>query len=506
MLLRKWITSFTPFWLAMSLLFSTGLSFYGLHIAFSSRDVIQDDARQHLFWMAKFKDPELFRSDLIADYYRSVAPSGFTALYRAVSQIGVDPLVFNKVLPLILGCIATVYCFLWCLRIYPVPLAGFVASVLLNENLWTREDLASGTPRSFAYPLFLAFLYYLRSGSKIASLATLALQALIFPPVALISIALLLFRIAKDKERTFAVAGILLAVILLLPYAIASSEFGPVVSATQAKMMDAFSPEGREPFFYPDPWRFWITGWHSGFLPYGMRPPLIWAGLLLPLLIWRKREELTEGASLLLQVLIASTVLFLAAHLFLFTLYNPGRYTQHTLPIVMAVASGISLTMLLELVLQRAKQWIGIGLALAGAIVLVVQFEKTCAYGYGFQTYLVGKQPALYEFFATRPKNIMVASLSREADNIPVFAQRSILVGREYSLPYHLGYFRQIQQRVHDLTRALGSSDPKALRRFVRAYRVDYILLEKVGAQATNQGHCVEFQNESFLVLNGKCL
>ena len=65
--------------------------------------------------------------------------------------------------------------------------------------------------------------------------------------------------------------------------------------------------------------------------------------------------------------------------------------------------------------------------------------------------YRVGTATTLYEFFQKQPKDIMIASLSLEADNLPTFAQRSVLVSREYAIPYHMGFYRPFRQRVIDL-------------------------------------------------------
>lgn len=62
------------FWFSLSLTFSAIYSILGLREAFSSEYVVQDDARQHVFWMLRFLDPELFPQDLIANYFQSVAP------------------------------------------------------------------------------------------------------------------------------------------------------------------------------------------------------------------------------------------------------------------------------------------------------------------------------------------------------------------------------------------------------------------------------------------------
>ncbi|MGK7908840.1 MAG: hypothetical protein AB4040_16650, partial [Synechococcus sp.] len=70
----KWTSPHVRFWLLVSVLFGLGFSVMGLLEAFQVPYTIQDDARQHVFWMQRFIDPELFPSDPIADYYQSVAP------------------------------------------------------------------------------------------------------------------------------------------------------------------------------------------------------------------------------------------------------------------------------------------------------------------------------------------------------------------------------------------------------------------------------------------------
>ncbi|MEB3885120.1 hypothetical protein [Lyngbya sp. CCY1209] len=61
-------------WLGLSLVFATIYGGLAIAEAFSQDYVIQDDARQHVFWMRRFLDPDLFPNDAIADYFQSVAP------------------------------------------------------------------------------------------------------------------------------------------------------------------------------------------------------------------------------------------------------------------------------------------------------------------------------------------------------------------------------------------------------------------------------------------------
>jgi len=67
---------------------------------------------------------------------------------------GINPPFVNKLLPTVLGPLQPAT-FGVCLEL-PVPTAGFIATLLLNQSLWMKDDLVSA-PRAFVYPLFLAF-------------------------------------------------------------------------------------------------------------------------------------------------------------------------------------------------------------------------------------------------------------------------------------------------------------------------------------------------------------
>ena len=117
------------FWLSLSLTLAAIYGILGLQQAFSSEYVVADYARQHVFWMQRFLDRELFPNDLIADYFQSVAPWGYTTLYRLMASLGINPLFFSKLLPIVLGLITTGYCFGVCMQMLPVPAAGFIATL-----------------------------------------------------------------------------------------------------------------------------------------------------------------------------------------------------------------------------------------------------------------------------------------------------------------------------------------------------------------------------------------
>ncbi|WP_193200078.1 hypothetical protein [Nostoc sp. MG11] len=468
-------------WLALSLGFALFYGILGLQKAFRSEYVAQDDAREYVFWMQRFIDSELLPNDLIADYFKSITPLGFAAIYKVMASLGINPLLLSKILPIILGLIVTIYCFWLCLEIFPVPIAGFISTLLLNQSLWFKTDLVSATPKSFVYPLLLAFLYYLLRESWLILCLIIVLEGLFYPPLLLICLGILLIRLRSNYFLLAALLG--LGFLVMLPYAIASSEFGPVVTAFQAKMMPEFWREGRHPFFDNNPGKFWLIGQHSGILP-PLMPPLIWIGLLLPVVLrYSFRFPLVNliknKVTILPQIVIVSLTLFFAAHTFLLKLFFPTRYTIHTLRIVMAIAAGITLTVMLDKFFhadqQKRRLW---RLALTATLVVALLFYPNFSGRFPTTDYRQSGESALYQFLQQQPKDSLIATLSDEADNIPTFAQRSILVGREYALPFHLSYYSQIRQRTIDLIHAQYSQELTAAKELISKYSVNFWLLE----------------------------
>lgn len=487
-------------WFGLSVMFALYYGSLALQKAFRSEYVVQDDAREYVFWMQQFIDPTLLPNDLIAQYFKSITPPGYAALYQMMAILGVQPLWLSKVLPIGLGLIATLYSFAICLRLFPFPVAAFISTLLLNQSLWFRDDLSSATPRAFVTPLFLAFLYYLIRNQRIGIVVVLVLQALIYPPLVFITIALLCLRLwhwnsgklhFRSNQLIFVGICIGFSAIALLPYAISSAEFAPLITRSQAWTMPELHPGGRHPFFDPNPWKFWLIGEHSGIIP-PLMPPLIWLGLLLPILMrYPSRFPLVQrihsAIAVLSQTVWVSLGLFFAAHLLLLRLFFPTRYTSHSFRIVLAIAAGIVLTILLdaafracETLLSRQK-WLSLSarLLLMFAIAIVFLFYPQFSAGFPNTNFRVGNNATLYQFLQTQPKDTLIATLSDEANNLSTFAQRSVLFSKEHSLPFHLGYYRQIQQRIIDVMQAQYSPNLTLAKQAIEKYQIKYWLIER---------------------------
>jgi hypothetical protein len=126
-----------------------------LTYAFHNSYLVQDDVRQHIVWMERFTNTALFRNDFIADYYQSTfSPIGYEGIYRLAAHIGIDTLVFAKILPVILGTICSLFLFKLCLNIFPSQISALLTVLIFNENIWLDNNLTSATPRAFLYPIF----------------------------------------------------------------------------------------------------------------------------------------------------------------------------------------------------------------------------------------------------------------------------------------------------------------------------------------------------------------
>ncbi|MFB6276672.1 MAG: hypothetical protein ABEI32_11095, partial [Halothece sp.] len=495
----------SSFWLALTLTITLTYSLLGLQEAFAGNYIVQDDARQHVFWMQRFLDPNLFPDDLIADYFQAVAPWGYRFVYWLPAQLGIDPFLWNKFLPVILNLITAGFCFGIILELISIPFAAFSGSILLAQSLGFTAAVVSGTQKAFIYPLFLAFIYFLLKKRLVATLIVIALQGLFYPQILLISAVTLFIRLFQFKQGKIqfnqqnlrlSIAGLMVAIIVMLPFALKTNQFGPVITPEQAKQLPEFLPGGRSSFFNPDDaGEFWLKGRSGLRFASALTPVTNVFGILLPILMLFPRwfpltKKVSQKITLLLQILLASGIMFAAAHLLLFQLHLPSRYTEHSLRILFSISAAIVIVILIDAAIQfaetiRSHRAVKLFLPLATILFFAIPllFYPLLLNGFPSTAYKQGTAPNLYAFLQQQPKDTLVASIAMEVNNIPTFAQRSILVGSEYAIPYHWGYYQQFRQRTLDLITAQYSPKPQVVSDFIEKYQVNFWLLNKAAFQ-----------------------
>jgi hypothetical protein len=488
-------------WLSLSLAISLYFGGVSLHYAFSQPHIVQDDVRIHIVWFQRFVDPQLFPNDLFARYYQAIQPIGFKGLYWAVAQLGIEPLWFAKILPLCLSLLTTSYVFGVSLQFLPIPSSAFLSTLILNQNIWLKDDLISATPRSFNYLLLAAFLYYVLNRSLFSCLVTLAIQGVFYPQLMLVEIGILGLRclcwqgrsikLVNDRSTWIAaLTGCAIGVTVILLFSTGvTQEFGDLVSAADMQTMPEFNSNGRRAYFGVDPLRFWLAGASGLRLP--LFPPIIWVSLGLPFLL-KARSPLTRSIAhldLLGQLALASLGLFALAHLVFPTLYLPSRYTFYSARLIMAIGAGLVLFVLIKkgyIWLQATQrnaqkltiqQQIVVGLCGLFAVAVFV-IPAIPSLFLDCQNWVMGTAPELYQFLRNQPPTTVVASLTPEANNIPVFTGRSVLVSQELAMPYHARFYQQVQQRLSDLIRAQYSSNLAETQTMLNKYQVDFLLVD----------------------------
>ena len=491
-------------WLKISLIFALYYGVVSCCYAFSQDYIVQDDARQHVVWLQRFIDAELFPNDIIADYFTQLAPIGYKTFYWLGAQLGIEPIALAKILPVFLGLITSTYIYWFSLAIIPVPLCGFFSSLFITQLMWLNDDLISATPRAFLYPLFAAFLYYLSQNKLIPCLIVMVLQGLFYPQLLLVEITILTLRLlqynptyiirftTKYQPYIWWILGLTVTAIVLYPLTQKPPDLATTFTAQQMKQMPEFNLYGRNSFFLPSFLGYWVLASRSGLsLPFF--PPIFWCSLILPFILktpWPTIKLINSKIEILGQIVVASLLMFVAAHILLPKLHLPSRYTYHSLRFCMAIATGILLTTVLDLcwrwwqkkqIKNKLKLIHKITFALVNVFTAIVIFFPMIPLVFisWFQNWHHGNYPALYQYLAQQPKDIMVASLSPAANSIPAFSRRSILVGGEFAISYHPHYHNLIQQRTVALLQAQYSNNIADVKNFINQYDIDFILIDR---------------------------
>lgn len=457
---------------------------------------IQDDARQFLAWMPRIADPSLMRGDLLAHYWESVGPPLYKALFRGAAAIGIEPTVFARLLPPVLLFAAAWASWRAALKLTGRPASAFVAAGFVMALLIHEDSIWTATPRAFSPPLFLIFLDGLLRSRPVPIVAALGLLAALYPTTALVGLTMLGFsflrlrpRLAIELTRRAILlvgAATLATAVPILLYAGNTERWEPVITVEQAVAMPNLgSAEGRSSIVNEDGSVAWICSQRMGFAP-EMVP--CWATeaagpinllLLLPLVLLflgavrrppppeRWPGELVYGWAL-----IAGLAWWAVAIAFAFQLHLPARYPQRVLSILEWLAIGQLLGTWLDGRLREGLK----GGAAVGAGVLALLFLVS------FLTPTPGlrrpQDPGAIARIAATPPGTTIAGISEDLDFVPALAGRPTLATTEHAIPYHLGYFGPVRERL-EATLAAASGDGERLSRFVRNYQVDVFAVER---------------------------
>ncbi|GLS39298.1 hypothetical protein GCM10010869_48950 [Mesorhizobium tianshanense] len=485
-------------WLPMSLGFGLIASLAFLVAVFHVEGTIQDDARMFLSWMGRWDDPELLKGDLVADYWYSVSPWLYRAVFRAGWLVGIKPLVFVKILPALLFPLIAYFSYRLLRAMRADPLAAFVATVFVL-NVMVRDDIVvSGTPRAFWPLLLLVGLDGLARVRVLQVALAQLLMAGVYPQVALVMAGVIGLSALTPWQRPWIDLGrrrlalVVLAAVAtvagIAPFLLRESQFGPVFTLAEARTIPTFlygrgrvlGADGSADFLCQT--RLGIfAGGCKGLLDPRLYLLVVANGLGPVVLLMRTfRPGPASGARspLPLYLLVSSLICAALSAAVLFKLHLPSRYASGllllpwlaTLPVLSDwIRSRLSPQTLIERYSGRTLA-IGAGIAaLAG--VLAVSIVKTG-----------NALPADRELIAairSLPKDAVVGGFAEDLNFSPVLTGRSTLFNRELSIAYEKGYYQQVHRRMEIIRDLVLTTDASVLADRMRELPVDALVVTK---------------------------
>ncbi len=451
-------------------------------------DIHDEDFAHHVWWTYKLSDPELFPADLAKDFFSLpiLAPYGYQLYFRTLGVV-FDAQFLAEILPFFLAGIGVTIAF----RVGGCIGGGIYGGVIAALYFCFAEIrfLHAGLPRSFATPILLYGAWALVGRRNAAFGFAILLAALFYPPssanlvlVGVVVVGTRCFRTRELPDSWFAMLVWTLCAMVVL----AVAYFGPVpegigdkVSFAEAYAMPEFWPGGRSHFFDTDPWHFYF-GKRNGL---GIDPGLALALSLSLLVIWkvfpvaiRLEAWAFVGTSL---------ALFALAHLMLFSLHYPNRFTLYAVPVFgLFVVVGVA-TEIRGLVLRPPLLRDLVGRLFHRRA--MVALSAAILFGFGVEAavklnLVLGAPPdtdreAVYAFLRTLPKDTLVASHPNDADDIPLRANRSVLASMETSLSLYSGYYGQMAERIAASLAAFHAHDYDVVDQLYGMYGADVFVV-----------------------------
>ena len=77
------------------------------------------------------------------------------------------------------------------------------------------------------------------------------------------------------------------------------------------------------------------------------------------------------------------------------------------------------------------------------------------------------------------PAGARIGGVSDQLDSLPALAGRSVIATPEHAIPYHKGYFSQIEVRLQASLAMIASDDPAVLTAYVRRWGITHIAVDR---------------------------
>lgn len=467
--------------------------------ALTNKYVINDDARQHTYWMQQFSDKQLFRNDLLTDYAKNYQTWGFILLYRVFSFF-LNPVFSGKLIPVLLLAIGALYLFKLAALIKN-NYAGILAALIFIVSPYYMTWLCGGHPRSFGMVLMIASLYYLVKKDYKKVFTVILLESLFYPVTCLLTLLTyflsfigaegkaLRIDLSGRKRIYFAAALIVCASMLCVKYKL---QYNPAIGniVTREKMLNNpdYYAGGRYRILPTAPVMDLIYGDTMGgsiLLEQSGRlvPATLLSGhgkqkgilIMLIFVLYITAESLRKKLRVpkeLFLLFLSGVVMYKIADIFLMRLFLPERYAEYSFPLVGLMVSSLAVSQVIGMTNSRKAEKI---LGFIFVVFLFLNFGNSRGRGLGD----FSPVKKIIECVEKIPADATVAAFPYTADNIPIFAKRKVFVNFELSHTWYDAYWETVKKRTNDLFFAYYSSDINKVRSFLKENKIDYLLVEK---------------------------
>jgi len=462
-----------------------------------NRYVINDDVRQHIYWMQQFHDRGLFRNDLLTEYAKNYQPWGFIFLYYLFSFIA-DPLLISKILPIILFVLSSLYLFKL-VKYLTNDYAALLAALFFMITPAYLERMSGGLPRAFASALLIIFLYYLIKREYMKSSLILLLQSLFYPMIFFVSILTYIFtfvkvrnkRISFDKStvknKAFICLALIAVFILGAKYTLSyNPRIGRVVSHKQMLSDPAYYAAGRYPVLPTPPLSEEISNNLSNilfskilmrhpenfFVKSGILNNAIFLIAILLLGFEAARRRMFFPVEILF-LFLSSVLMYKISDLVLLKLFLPARYVEYSIPIISLIVYSMAIGQLItRLKNDRTKKVFQI-------IVFIIVLSNYNIHKKNIGLINMSRFKDLYAYLNSLPKDVMIAANPKLADGIPTFSQRKVFINYELSHPFYDKYWETIRRRTFDFFDAYYSQDPLYIYKFCENNGIEYLVVDR---------------------------
>lgn len=438
--------------------------------------VFFDDARQHLFWRLTYQNDNVFPDYLFVKQMLSYYSGGiFDYLYKLLLKY----ISLDQAAMLVSSVLFFSTALLWggVLKRYGLSNSAVFVGVLLL--LLIRHDIESGVQRSFFLPLFLwTWLLYLNKSRMVY--VSFLVQALIYPVCFVSSLSFVLCYelfclwekgVRKDIIKglaSYAIWGVIIgSVVLILLNKDSGGSYGSDIDISTMKMMPEFLTGGRNSFWGESFFETYIAGSGRSDLRLDLYVNML---VVLFFLLVLGRFSFKNIKPIVI-LLISSISLFIVAHVVLFELYLPSRYVSWTLPLVIVLM--IVSCCDARLATYSFRSWQGqivVLLLVAFPLVSFVFFPTTKPISLNYQ------EKELMNFLQSMPENVMIAGHPYDMDNIPLYANKKVLINMEFCHAWKKDY-PLLKRRMGDMLAMVYAKNLSDVLKKASSWDVDFFVV-----------------------------